>query len=93
MRNVFGEFGAAVSLNRRDGGGARLPDAKTGPRMLWFGPDAARLVASFPGREDDELVFPDDLTSDRLYRTWTLLRAEAGLDCVRIHDLRHSCVI
>ena len=40
-------------LSARDGGGARLPDTKTGPRTLWFGPDAAKLVSSLPRRGED----------------------------------------
>ena len=67
-----------------------LPDAKTGPRTLWLGRDAARLVASLTRREGDERVFPDEFTSSRLYALWTRLRVEVGLDGVRIHDLRHS---
>ena len=77
-------------LSAQEGGGARLPDTKTGPRTLWFGPDAAKLVSSLPRRGEDERIFPDDLTTHSLYAVWTRLRAEAGLDGVRIHDLRHS---
>ena len=79
-----------ADLSAQEGGGARLPDTKTGPRTLWFGPDAAKLVSSLPRRGEDERIFPDDLTTHSLYAVWTRLRAEAGLDGVRIHDLRHS---
>ena len=77
-------------LSAQEGGAARLADTKTGPRTLWFGPDAAKLVSSLPRRGEDERVFPDELTPSRLYAVWTRLRAEAELDDVRIHDLRHS---
>ena len=87
-------LGSSQHLERRpvegDRLGAGLGASKTGPRTLWFGPDAAKLVSSLPRRGEDERVFPDELTPSRLYAVWTRLRAEAGLDDVRIHDLRHS---
>ena len=72
-----------------DGATARLADSKTGPRTLWLGPEAARLVASLPRREGRR-VFPQDLTSNRLYTFWVGVREEAGLPGVRIHDCRHT---
>ncbi len=33
-----------------DGASARIADTKTGPRTIWFGPEAARLIASRRGR-------------------------------------------
>ncbi len=59
-----------------DAASARLEDSKTGPRTVWLGPHAA-------------WVFPDDLTSDRLYTFWTGIREETGLPCLRIHDAWH----
>ena len=73
-----------------EGSSARLGDSKTGPRTLWLGSEAVRLIASLPTREDDPRVFPADLTSSRLYTFWTGVREKAGLPDVRIHDLRHS---
>ena len=37
-------------------------------------------------------MFPNDLTSSRLYTFWTGVREEADLPSVRIHDQRHTCV-
>ena len=71
-----------------DGASARLGDSKTGPRTIWLGPEAARLVASLPRTGDR--VFPEDVTSSRLYTFWCGIREEAGLSGLRIHDLRHS---
>ena len=73
-----------------DGSRARLGDSKTGPRTLWLGCEAVRLIASLPKREDEPRVFPADLTSGRLYTFWTGVREKAGLQGARIHDLRHS---
>ena len=73
-----------------DGASARLEDSKTGPRTVWLGPEAARLLAALPRSEGRERVFPDDLTSDRLYTFWVGVREEAGLPGLRIHDCRHT---
>lgn len=73
-----------------DGASARLDDSKTGPRTLWLGPQAAKVLAALPRREGDERVFPDDLTSARLYGFWCVVREDAGLQGVRIHDARHT---
>ena len=73
-----------------DGASARLQDSKTGPRTVWLGPEAVRLLAALPGREEGGRVFPDDLTSHRLYTFWCRIREEAGLSGLRIHDARHT---
>ena len=73
-----------------DGASARLEDSKTGPRTVWLGPEAARLLAALPRPEGRERVFPDDLSSDRLYTFWCGIREEAGLPGLRIHDCRHT---
>ena len=72
-----------------DGGSARLADTKTGPRTIWLEPEAARLVAALPRREDGR-VFPEDLTPAQLYTFWVGAREEAGLHGMRIHDARHT---
>ena len=74
-----------------DGGGsARLGDSKTGPRTIWLGPEAAGLVAALPRREGAKRVFPEDLTSAKLYTFWCGIREKAGLPGMRIHDARHT---
>ena len=74
----------------KDGGSPRLHDSKAGPRTIWLGPEAARLVAALPHPEGAERVFPEDLTSARLYTFWCGIREEAGLPGLRIHDCRHT---
>ena len=73
-----------------DGASARIEDSKTGPRTLWFGPEAGRIIAALPRIDGRDRVFPDDLTSARLHVFWCGIREEAGLAGLRIHDLRHS---
>ena len=73
-----------------DGASARLEDSKTGPRTVWLGPEAARLLAALPRPEGAARVFPEDLTPNRLYTFWRAIREEAGLPGLRIHDARHT---
>ena len=47
----------------KDGASARLEDSKTGPRTVWLGPEAARLIAALPRHEEGGRVFPEDLTA------------------------------
>ena len=69
---------------------AVLPDSKTGPRTVWLGPEAARLLAALHRPEGAARVFPEDLTPARLYTFWRAIREEAGLPGLRIHDARHT---
>ena len=75
-----------------DEGGAsvRLEDSKTGPRTVWLGPEAANVLAGLPRDEASARVFPEDLTSTRLYSFWVGIREQAGLPGLRIHDCRHT---
>jgi len=51
----------------QEGASARLEDSKIGPRTLWFGPDAVKILAALPRRDGAARVFPEDLTSAQLY--------------------------
>ena len=73
-----------------DGSTARLVDSKTGPRTIWLGPDATRLIERLPRDARAVRVFPRDLTSDNVYRFWCQVREQAGLPGLRIHDCRHT---
>ena len=70
-----------------------LRDSKTGPRTVWLS-DPARKILDSLGRTG-RWVFPRPrgdrpMSRHRLDAFWWQIRAEAGLDGVRIHDLRHS---
>ena len=41
-----------------DGASARLQDSKTGPRTLWLGPQAVKVLTGLPRHERDVRVFP-----------------------------------
>ena len=68
-----------------------LPDSKTGPRTVWLC-EAARAVLDGLPRSSPS-VFPVHgrrAPSMWLQRFWSQVRTEAGLEDVRLHDLRHS---
>ena len=73
-----------------NGASVRIEDSKTGPRTIWFGPDAANLLAQLSRNDGALRVFPDSLTSARLYSFWVRIREEAGLPRLRMHDCRHT---
>ena len=72
----------------------RLERAKTGPRTVWLS-DPARAILARQPRNGGAYVFPSPAdpsrprNSDNM-RTWELAREEAGIEDVRVHDLRHT---
>ena len=76
-----------------DGDRLNLADTKTGPRRVWLSQAAQGILARQP-RAASAYVFPsprhpDNPLSDTLH-LWRRARKEAGLDDVRLHDLRHT---
>ncbi len=71
----------------------RLSDAKTGPREVWLSAAALELVARQP-RTGGAWVFPSPRDPTRPYggdiALWYRARKEAGIEDVRLHDLRHT---
>ena len=71
----------------------RLRDGKTGARMVPLSGAAVSVLSALPRREDNPWVIvgrkPGAHLTD-LQHPWRRIRARAGLDDVRIHDLRHS---
>ena len=71
----------------------RLRDAKTGARAVPLSPTARRVVTELSRRADNPWVFAGREPGTRmanLNASWQVVRTEAGLEDVRIHDLRHS---
>ena len=71
----------------------RLRDSKTGPRAVSLSPGAVRVLAGIPRVPGIPWVVPGrspDAPLRHLTHHWYKLRKRAGLDDVRIHDLRHS---
>ena len=70
-----------------------LPDSKTGQKRVPLGAPAPELLASLPRLADNPFVFPGEKAGQHLVglpRVWSAIRAKAGLQDVRLHDLRHS---
>ena len=71
----------------------RLRDAKTGTRAVPLSPTAIQILTALPRRSDNPWVFPGGVRGTRLHTlnaSWQVVRKEAGLGDVRLHDLRHS---
>ena len=70
-----------------------LPDAKTGGRVVPLGPEARAVLESLPREDGNPWVIAGKLPGSHLtdlQRPWRRIRERAGLEDVRIHDLRHS---
>ncbi|MXU66052.1 site-specific integrase [Oceanomicrobium pacificus] len=75
------------------GNGMELPDTKTGARRIPL-PEAARAILSALPRTPGHPYVIEGKVEDAhitdLQHPWRRIRARAGLDDVRIHDLRHT---
>ena len=70
-----------------------LPDSKTGPRVIYLNEPAEAILAKVIGGREDGLVFPAPCKPSVAFNVtahWYILRGRAGLNDVRLHDLRHS---
>ena len=80
-----------VDLNARV---LRLPDSKTGAKLVAIGSAAVNVFKSIARLADNPYVITGQVKGQHLtdmQRPWRRIRKRAGLDDVRIHDLRHSC--
>lgn len=74
-------------------GCARLPDSKTGPKTLALPPQALAILADIIHVDDNPYVIVGGSPSGRLInleKPWRAIRNAAGLDDLRLHDLRHN---
>ena len=70
-----------------------LRDSKTGPRTVWLSRPARAILDRLP--REGRWMFPASRAGGSrdahgLDRFWRDVRAEAGIEDVRIHDLRHT---
>jgi len=77
-----------------DRGIIRLPDSKTGPKFIHLGRTAIDLLRHLPRKAENPYLIcsdhkPGEPIND-LQTTWQLIRKWAGIEDVRIHDLRHT---
>jgi integrase len=71
----------------------RLPRSKTGAKSIYLTKAAAKILKALPRVNDNPYVIVGDKPGAHLVnlqKPWSRVRARAGLDDVRLHDLRHS---
>jgi len=74
-------------------GELHLPDSKTGKKIVQLGDAAVAVLRAMPRLEGNAWVITGRLEGARLTDLqpfWQRVRARAGLNGVRIHDLRHT---
>ena len=77
----------------RVAGELRLKDAKSGARRVPLTPAVEAVLSGIPRAGDNPWVIAGRRPGQRIgaiHRAWMRLRARAGLEDVRLHDLRHS---
>ena len=79
-----------VDLER---GCLRLPDSKTGAKVVPLGAAVVQLLSDLPRLQDNPYVLPGARDGGHLiglHKAWRRVQAAANLEGLRIHDLRHS---
>ena len=74
-------------------GELRLPDSKTGSKVVHLGDPAIAVLRGIPRKESIPWVFPGAKPGKHmtyLHDAWRRILDRAGIENLRIHDLRHS---
>ena len=90
LMEVLGLKWAWIDFDR---GEVLLPDSKTGAKILHLPPPALAALAETPRIEGNPFVIVGGNAGARLInlqKPWRAIRARAGLNDVRLHDLRHA---
>ncbi len=70
-----------------------LPDSKTGKKPIFLNSAAVAILHGLPRLADNPYVIPGQVAGQPradLKKPWATVTRAAGLDGLRIHDLRHS---
>jgi integrase len=88
LREILGLKWDYVDIER---GLLLLPDSKTGPKAIVLNVPALAVLSALP-RVGSYVIVGADSGEPRhdLNRPWKLISKHAGLDGVRLHDLRHT---
>jgi integrase len=76
-----------------DNGLLRLPDSKTGAKTIYLPPPAIEVLSTLPRIDGNPYVICGAKPGSHLVnleKPWRRIRKAAGLDDVRLHDLRHT---
>jgi integrase len=89
LREVLDAQWQHVDLGR---GMIFLPDSKTGKKPIYLSAAAQAVLADLPRHEFNPHVIAGVglKAKSSLMKPWAIVRRAAGLDGVRLHDLRHS---
>jgi len=71
----------------------RLPETKTGAKVVQLSAPALEILSKIERRDDNPYVIVGHKRGYHLVnaqKPWHYIRAQAGLDDVRLHDLRHT---
>ncbi|MBF0311663.1 MAG: tyrosine-type recombinase/integrase, partial [Magnetococcales bacterium] len=74
-------------------GALRLADSKTGAKAIPLNPPALELLARLPRQEGNPFVICGRIEGQsmtNINKTWRVVKGNAGLETLRIHDLRHA---
>ncbi|HEV2517902.1 MAG TPA: site-specific integrase [Devosia sp.] len=74
-------------------GTIRLPDSKTGRKTLHLNAPALEVLNGLAKVKDNPFIIVGDIEKAHLVniqKPWRAIRKAAGLDDVRLHDLRHT---
>ncbi len=90
LREILDAQWSQVDLER---GIIFLPDSKTGQKPLYLSAAAMAVLAAIPHIEGNPHIIAgakDGAPRSDLQRPWRAVRRAAGLEGLRLHDLRHS---
>jgi len=90
LSEVLGLRWDQIDLQR---GISRLSDSKTGSKTIYLTEPALEVLRAVPRFDSSPFVLPGDRDGKRYsgaQKAWRRIRALAGLQDVRLHDLRHT---
>ena len=76
-----------------ENGVLNLPDSKTGKKTIHLSPAAIQVLRKTPIIENNPFIIVGEVKGNALYnaqKQWRRVRKLAGIEDVRIHDLRHT---